>query len=104
MNGFRKDWGQVLKIMRKTRSAGIPRGRPWIEEGEEPKAKAIHRLRRFVKDKAKIQGRVFSRFAACPRPKRSAQAEGSPTQTPVHPRLRGGPGGQAARAHALVQS
>ncbi len=60
MNGFRKDWGQEkiekrmgsgLEYYVESEIGGHPVWPLWIEEGEEPKAKAIHRLRRFVKGK-----------------------------------------------------
>jgi hypothetical protein len=63
MNGFRKDWGQEkiekrmgsgLEYYVESEIGGHPVWPLWIEEGEEPKAKAIRRLRRlrrFVKGK-----------------------------------------------------
>ena len=43
--------GSGLEYYVESEIGGHPVWPLWIEEGEEPKAKAIHRLRRFVKGK-----------------------------------------------------
>ena len=51
--------GSGLEYYAESEIGGHPVWPLWIEEGEEPKTKAIHRLRRlrrFVKDKARHKG------------------------------------------------